>query len=311
MERTFKTLVFTGAITAHTLTNAYAEPHQVEMSGEYSVSKIDSQAFYDDYDAKTYHFSLSAYLEPLNTDNAPLAEAAFLNKASYVWLDYTDSNTDTRASFNLPQVGLFSDIQHQSKHTITAGGAYTIPGSTIILGAAISKMDANTQQIQRTQAAQTKNKNKADAKSFNIQVGKYFTDHLLSSITLARVEDDTQDITSNTIGVNLQTFHAFDNNTYLGLETAYRYWDTDRKEGSIDNLHQLVFNLSYYPNERLGFSLGGEAIKLKDYHTHLFDVSVEYFLTASCSLTGKYQIDNSHIDHIEKDTASITLTKRF
>ena len=117
-----KILVAAALLASMTAANAY----QYEVNASYENTDIDDL----DSDIDTFNISGKYYFAPVATTTAPLAEAAFLSKASNVALAYTRAETDV-ANVKADLVGI--------------SGEYYVPNSQFYVSANVNhtKLKAN------------------------------------------------------------------------------------------------------------------------------------------------------------------------
>ena len=128
-----KILVAAALLASMTAANAY----QYEVNASYENTDIDDL----NSDIDTFNISGKYYFAPVATTTAPLAEAAFLSKASNVALSYshakTDVDIDASEFFNIPAnvVVVNTDIKAD---VIGLSGEYYVPNSQYYVSAAVN-----------------------------------------------------------------------------------------------------------------------------------------------------------------------------
>lgn len=117
-----KKLTLATAITALSLAATGAHAYQVELNGGYAYTKTDNN------DAlKNHHANVGGtyYFNPVTANNGPLAEAAFLERASNVGLQYDYNRTRFDSKRN-------NDLDH---HQVNIGGEWYIPNTNFYASA--------------------------------------------------------------------------------------------------------------------------------------------------------------------------------
>ena len=145
--------------------NSHAEQsYQVEITGGYEKEDADTST------DKSTILGAEIYFLPVNIENKPLAEAAFLDKSSSVIIGY---------------IKLKSDLQNSSINSIDASGPlfainYVTKTDAFILGAVYSTQDVEVDPNVIT----------SDIKTTGIEIGKYLNDS--SAIRFTYMNSDTE-----------------------------------------------------------------------------------------------------------------------
>ncbi len=126
-----KILVATALLASMTAANAY----QYEVNAAYENTDIDDL----NSDVDAFNIGGKFYFAPVNNTTAPLAEAAFLSKASNIGLAYT------RATFEeTDSIGVISYKLKTTSDIIGLAGEYYVPNSPLYFSAAIHNTDTST-----------------------------------------------------------------------------------------------------------------------------------------------------------------------
>lgn len=147
MKKTTLSLAVACAMGLSAAANAY----QFEVNAGFD--RLQTSSFDDD----VWTISGTAYLQPVDDSVGPYAEAAFLNKSSFLSLGYANLDGDVIDG-----------------HAYSIGGEYVIEGSNVILGAAFTRFDLDSPLD--------------DGDSFAFTVGMYLND-----TTTLRLNYDYQD----------------------------------------------------------------------------------------------------------------------
>ena len=100
-----------------------AHAYQAEINGSYENTDID-----DSGDLDTFAISGKYYLNGVNAKNGPLAEAAFLSKASNIGLGYANASTDDD----------FADLEID---TGGVNGEFFIPNSQFYISGSLNRAE--------------------------------------------------------------------------------------------------------------------------------------------------------------------------
>ncbi len=100
-----------------------AHAYQAEINAGYENTDIDESENVD-----TFFINAKYYLNAVNIANKPLAEAAFLSKASNIGLGYAKSSTD-------------DDFIDLDLDTVGVSGEFYIPNSQFYVSAALNQVD--------------------------------------------------------------------------------------------------------------------------------------------------------------------------
>lgn len=165
---------------------AYAQQsYQTELDALYEKQDDDSST------SKTLELTATYYLKPVNTDNKPLAEAAYLNKSSSIAASYLNRET----KFDNANVDTFdTDLVGLIINYVTAADSF-------ILGGLYASIDYEANDNIVT----------GDGDIYGISLGKYLDDS--TSIELSIIKNDSdQQTTSNQFSIK-DTFINMDYKT--------------------------------------------------------------------------------------------------
>lgn len=152
--------------------NSYAEQsYQTELLVGYEKEDADTSTY------KTTGLGAEIYFSPVNTENKPLAEAAFLDKSSSVIVGY---------------IKVKSELQNANVNSIDANGPliainYITETNAFILGAVYSKQDIDMDPNLAT----------GDIKLTGINIGKYLNDSSAVEFSYTSGDAEYQFATSN------------------------------------------------------------------------------------------------------------------
>lgn len=213
----FKKLALTTALIASFGT---AHAYQAEINANYENTSFDG----DSEDLDTFGISGKYYLNGVNTKNSPLAEAAFLSKASSIGLGYANSSIDEDgADLEIDTVGL--------------NGEFFIPNSQFYVSGSLNRSEVTVES--------EFGKASDDNVGYALEAGYLPVDGLLIAAGVAKENLDPMYVSKNgfidtfsnisavaddtavTLRAKYVTqignhFTNFEGATYFGDETAYR-----------------------------------------------------------------------------------------
>ncbi len=131
-----KKLAIVSALLATLAGVNVAHAYQAEANVGYESTDFDSiNVFGTDAELSADAITLNGkyYIAPVNTRNAPLAEAAFLDKASNVALGYVSADADVKVG-NVKVGSADLDL-------LGIAGEYYVPNSNFYVSAALNRSD--------------------------------------------------------------------------------------------------------------------------------------------------------------------------
>ena len=197
-----------------------AHAYQAEINANYENTSFDG----DSEDLDTFGISGKYYLNGVNTKNSPLAEAAFLSKASNIGLGYANSSIDEDgADLEIDTVGL--------------NGEFFIPNSQFYVSGSLNRSEVTVEG--------EFGKASDDNVGYALEAGYLPVDGLLIAAGVAKENLDPMYVSKNgfidtfsnisavaddtavTLRAKYVTqignhFTNFEGATYFGDETAYR-----------------------------------------------------------------------------------------
>ncbi|WP_063454402.1 putative porin [Acinetobacter johnsonii] len=197
-----------------------AHAYQAEINANYENTSFDG----DSEDLDTFGISGKYYLNGVNTKNSPLAEAAFLSKASNIGLGYANSSIDEDgADLEIDTVGL--------------NGEFFIPNSQFYVSGSLNRSEVTVES--------EFGKASDDNVGYALEAGYLPVDGLLIAAGVAKENLDPMYVSKNgfidtfsnisavaddtavTLRAKYVTqignyFTNFEGATYFGDETAYR-----------------------------------------------------------------------------------------
>lgn len=204
----------------HLLRASGLHAYQAEINANYENTSFDG----DSEDLDTFGISGKYYLNGVNTKNSPLAEAAFLSKASNIGLGYANSSIDEDgADLEIDTVGL--------------NGEFFIPNSQFYVSGSLNRSEVTVES--------EFGKASDDNVGYALEAGYLPVDGLLIAAGVAKENLDPMYVSKNgfidtfsnisavaddtavTLRAKYVTqignyFTNFEGATYFGDETAYR-----------------------------------------------------------------------------------------
>ncbi len=289
-----KKIVIAGCLLAASISQA--GEYQFEMGLDYTETDVDSGTEEDSHTVSGRY-----YLSPVDDSKGPLAEAAFLQRASHIDLSYQKINWENDAILN--------PSSRRNANGGSVGATYIFKDSGWLLSADYSdgKQDAGTYD--------------EDQYGYNVAVGKYVAENTLVSlaynesvvdnsynldrlicgfdgcliIPFRRVSKTTKD------GFNLAVKHVgnlgrFDYSLQAGYsqgEEKYKneYWSNgDRlsryrydNDWTGENL-----DFAFYPSDRWRIGLGYRHNDTEGFDTEYYSVNLQWFVTPNIALDFGY-----------------------
>ena len=219
--------------------NSHAEQnYQTQLLGGYT--KIDA----DTSTHKLTELSAEIYFSPVNTENKPLAEAAFLDKSSSIGIGYFKQKTE------LPNTSIGSFDVNGPAILLN----YITDTNNYILGALYADRDLDTDSGLVT----------GDIKNIGFSFGKYLDDSSTIEFSYLSTENKQQATTSNQTfsndtdqyNLSYKTVQSIDTTRYYGVGASIELIKSETGSVKEDN-HELEILGQYYFT--LMTSLGVEA----------------------------------------------------
>lgn len=235
-----KKLAIATAIATLSIAATAANAYQVELNGGYNYTKDDGNSSLKNHDANV---SGTYYFNPVSTNNGPLAEAAFLNRASNVGIgyDYNRTRFDTKR------------VNDLDKNSVNIGGEWYIPNSNFYASAG-----AGWSQYKYHNAYTT------NANTYSAELGYLPTPGLLLAAGVAGV--DGKHISTTDPTVRAKYVKQLDGGTALNLEAKARFnKDSNDYAAGIDyyldktlsigtDYQRTTFDNHISPTNNVGFS---------------------------------------------------------
>lgn len=269
-----KKLAIVSALLATLAVANVAQAYQAEVNVGYESTD------FDDADGNADAISLSGkyYLAPVNTRSAPLAEAAFLDKASSIALGYTNLDSD----------GLEAD-------SLGLSGEYYIPNSQFYVSGALNRTDADGDK----------------GNGFAIEAGYLPMAGLLVAVgatDLSESIDPTQFAQYGTL-TSVGSALSAGEDTAATLRAKYVYKvganDVNLESNLIigdETAYRVAADLYLDPTLSIGASFADSTFDESD---SIFGVRAQKFLTPMVAVGGSYTTTDG------ADSFGLNLTSRF
>ena len=219
--------------------NSYAEQdYQEEYKGGYEKEDADTST------DKIIGLSAEIYFSPVNTENKPLAQAAFLNKSSSFLVGYIKGERE---------------LQNANVNSIDTNGPlieinYITETDAFILGALYFKQDLDTDPVLV----------KGDSKTIGITIGKYLNDSSSVKFSYTSSDIEARDFVSTQVSNEDVDYYELSYKTVrsLGATSFYSFSAgielRKAESGSVkEDNNELEFLGEYYFNRMT--SLGAAA----------------------------------------------------
>ncbi|WP_116366578.1 putative porin [Parahaliea mediterranea] len=228
--------------------------YQWELGGNYATGEIDSDA--QDADQDIFGFQGRYYIAPVDTSKGPLAEAAFLDRASHIELNYENGEID------LDGLG---DVDSE---------AYSLGGRWVHKESGwLADFEYRVDEI-----------DDQDIDTYSVGIGRYLGQNTTLTASYGHVEQDDVDFLEADIwGLDVEHLMSFDNGTSLKMAAGYGYVDTD--EGDSGDQYRLEG--TYYPTEKLGIGAAYERLDVEQ-EVDNWKVYADWFVNDQVALTVSY-----------------------
>ncbi|MDG1943844.1 MAG: hypothetical protein P8J17_06255 [Halioglobus sp.] len=237
------------------------------------------------------------YMEEVDTSKGPLREAAFLDHASDITLEYTDGKIDTGK--------LGPNLNNDDQQTYSVSSRYIAEGPGWKLSGWLVDLGYERADI-----------NNSRTNIYNVGVGKYITENttLVFDYTNIDIGDGGGD--ADSYELDLDHFFAFDNG---GLKANLSYGNTSRK-GS-DDVDTWIIGGTWYLNNNIGFGAEYINTSLDGSDTvNGYSLDADWFITESFGVNlALTQVDYDNFNfpngngklELEKDEIKLSANFRF
>jgi hypothetical protein len=280
-------LLLLGVLATLSSAAVQAQDYQFEVNGGLGFvtedDGLDEGVGFGEVDSDLLGLSGTAYFEPVSTKGGPLAEAAFIQHASYATINLTSQNYDD----GIPDI----DTRSIAAQVVGASGVF------------LNLLAAQAEQ------------GNDDADAFGFGVGYYVTD--LSTIQgnfISSSEEDIEgvDVDVNTFSVAYRQLMMQQAPTTLAVNVNADFRQSDAID---DDAVSFGASLTLYPSDVLGLSVGFDHIDGDDYSENNLLLAADYFVQPNLRvgveyLTGSQDDDNSTAQ-IDTDIFAFNAGVRF
>jgi hypothetical protein len=281
MKQVQKTVFISGMILGFT---AGAQAYQGEVEVGYSDGEIES------VDIESYDISGAYYFSEVDTSKGPLAEAAFLDRASGLMLSFSDGEID--------DLDVDTESQGIALHLVGGSGWY---GS---LGYTTSELDDGADEL--------------EIDVISAGIGKYVAENGLLSLNYSNIElevDGFGDEDVDTYSIDYK--HVTTGDISLSFDVSLVYTDADE-----DDATGFILGTGIYPSNNFGVGISYSAdtvdlgslglaggVALDDIDSDALSFHARWFVSEQFSLAFEY-IDGE-IEDVDFDAARLSLNLRF
>ncbi|MFV0478075.1 MAG: putative porin [Parahaliea sp.] len=239
-----------------------------ELGASYAGGDVETDTL--DGDRDSYNFQGKFFLDRVDTSKGPLGEAEFLDRASYIQLDYGTGELDRD----------HGDEDDIDSYQVKGRYVHKATGWMADLNYRVDDFEED------------------DLDSYGVGVGKYLGENTTLMLTYEHAEfDDADDIEADVWGLNVEHLFSFGNGMSLKLSGGYSYVDTDY--GDDGDKYSLAG--TYYFNDRIGFGASYEVLDAED-QLDSWKVYADVFVTEQVLFTVSYgdsELDDYNFDSDE------------
>lgn len=252
-----------------------ADSYQAEVTPTYAVGEIEVLGL--DIDTDLLTIGGEYYFNGVSDSKGPLAEAAFLDRASSIRAAYVTGEFD----------GPGSDLDVDG---YTLGGRFVDRASGWIFSADIGEIDID---------------GVGDTDTRDLSVGKYIAENTAVSFTYSSVDEGNSD--SDAYAVDIKHLAALSGGAHISLSGVLAVGDVDQADDP------LIYggSFTYYPVRNVGFGASATFTDSDDSEERDYSVFGSWFPSESLAVTVSYDLtDDDKID-VETDVFSFGASFRF
>ena len=267
-----KTAIVAGITLALSAT-AQAD-YQWELGAGYARGDIDL-GLNDDIDADVYAVSGSYFLQSVDTSKGPLSEAAFLDRASGINLNYT--NTE-----------LSSDYDDADSQGYGAAGRFVAKESGWLVDLAYLRSEPEDFEID----------------TYSIGAGKYIFEN--TAVILSYAETDVED-GGDTDGYNVAVEQLWLlSQGGIKVDASYGFVNVD----DADDIDVYSLGGTYYINSNLGLGASYSNLDSSGDELEQWSLGAEWFINEQVAVSLAYSESEVDDTDFEIDTVAITIRIR-
>ncbi len=254
-----------------------------ELTASYTSSETGS------YENDLLLANLDIFLAPVSTDNVPLAEAAFLGKASSV---------SVLAGYSASDYGSNAE---SSGYPLGAGITYVLPQQPLALHASFSRVKEDLDNPYSGDVT---------TKVLQLGAGYYVQDNAMVALTYAKADSDINsgsgngDATAKTLILSGKYIADLGAGQYLNLEPSL----VRQTEDGEDDVTAIAFGADFYPVPETSIGAGMSQVISDQDGTALY-LTARTFIQSNTSLQLTYT--NNRIDDSDIDSDSFEIAAAF
>ncbi len=277
-----KKIMLATFISSITCVSALADNYQIEFEGGYSnrEDSLDYDGDTSKVEQKGPNLRARYYFTPIDTSNAPLTEAAFLNKASY--LDFKYENIEATYKFN--DASFFQD---DTRRALKMSGQAVFNDSWLVkLGAYNLKVDGESETLK------------------TIGFGGYINDD--TTVVFSYTDLDG----ANAYDLAMHKVISLNSDMYLSFEAGLGRLEVDDNDSSESG---FFIGAKYHPLARLSLGLEYQDRKIIDedlFFGRGLEASATYFVTNKISLSAEY-LRGEQVSGLDVSRFNIAAAVRF
>lgn len=256
------------SIAIATAVSGYANAYQFEVGAAYGQGDVENT----DFDLTGLYGEL--HFEQVDTSKGPLAEAAFLDKSSFVDFNYSSISPDDGDDLD----------------TFGFGGRF-VTGTNLIIEANYASEDDGDE----------------DADTFGVGIGTYLSD--TTDVVVSYNTTDEEDADLDILAVDLHGVSPLAQGAYIAYDLGASMIDADEEDG-----YSLNAGATYYFNNQFGIGVSVDMIDIDEYEEDTVTLDVTYFVAPNIELAFSYFDSSADVDgggSIDADGFLIGIAGRF
>lgn len=234
-----KRSIFAAILSISTQSICWADTFQYEAGA--SISEYDFLTF----NGSSLDIYGNYYLEPVNTNKGPLAEAAFLDMASHVSLAYTADDLDDYEDTLTGRLSFKNKSLRGPIDKIRLGGRLVLQEQWILEATYIdAALDLDPESDDE--------KKEVDISEFSISGGMYLSPTTALIASFASGDYDTDD-NAKVFGLDFHHYSPKNNMAGLAYDVEFEYADNHVGNKAYSG-YSLLGGLTYYFNKEISIS---------------------------------------------------------
>lgn len=253
---------------------ATASEHNVEIDVIYSNFSTDYEYRSQDLDSDTTGVGVAGtfYLDPVNAESGPLAEAAFITRASAVAVAITKSKTEYSG---------FSDDEDEELTTLDAALRIGV-GKNFVLTPSIGNWTFS------------QDNDDTEVRRLGLDVGLFAADNQEIYVGLAKDDVEDSDTSLQHLRFGYHGLINLSDTQFLDLKVGYDSIDIDYGN-SDESASEISLAATYYPTRNFGIGLTHSSYSDDDSDSTDLELNAEYFF--SDTISGSLSFISGEDDH--------------